>query len=110
MIFGIKREFEDIEVAGPMLGFGDARADDGRSDCRMFQHPATGDVGKRNAVLFSNGVGGRQQRLERIPTAGGIDEALVFHAAPVGDLLRLRLAQPFFGNEAAAKGCRRPAA
>ena len=44
-----------------------------------------------------------QNALEGLPAAGSVDEALVFGAAPVGDVGRLGLAKPFVGEEAAAQ-------
>ena len=44
-----------------------------------------------------------RRRLEARPAARGVDEALVLHAAPVGDLGGFGLAEPAVGEEAAAE-------
>ena len=52
----------------------------------MIEHPARGDIGQRNGMLAGNAVERGEERLQRRPAADGIDEALVFHLAPVGDV------------------------
>ena len=54
-------------------------------------------------VLAGDGGCRPENTLIDAPSAGGIYEALVFRAAPVGDGRRLRLTEPLLRQEAAAK-------
>ena len=54
-------------------------------------------------MLPGDRAGCGQNALEDLPAAGRIDEALVFGAAPVGNVGRFRPAQPFVGEKAAAQ-------
>ena len=88
-----------------MVSLAEPRADDHRRDGRMIERPARRHIGDRDAVLLRDRVERAEDRLECAPAAGGVDEALVFHLAPVGDLIarRLRPAEPALGHQAAGE-------
>ena len=69
-----------------MLALAEAGADDRRGDGRLVEHPARRDIGQRSAVLLRDAVERGQNALKDGPAADGIDEALVLHPAPVGEV------------------------
>jgi hypothetical protein len=82
-----------------MFVFAETRADDGGSDGGIFEDPAAGDIGEGDPVFAGNLRGRFQDALIDGPAAGGVDEALVFRPAPVGDRMGLGLTKPFLRQE-----------
>ena len=104
-ILRVEREGKDLKVVVRMPPFAEPRADDHRGDRRLFERPARRDVGDRNAFAPRDAVERRKNRLQGRPAAGGVDEALVLHLAPVVDLVarRLRAPKPSLGEKASGE-------
>ena len=92
VVRAVEREAEDLQIVVAVLALAKPRTDDRGRHRLVLQHPTRRDVGDRNPVLAADLRRGGQNALERLPTAGYVDEALVFRTAPVGDFLRFRLA------------------
>ena len=50
-VLGVEREAESREVVGAVLALAEPRADDGRGDRLVLEHPARRDIGDRDAML-----------------------------------------------------------
>src|SRR5688572_5101512 len=87
-----------------MFALGDPRPDDGGTHRIVVQHPARRDVGDRHAVPFRDLAGRRENVLKWLPSTGGINEALVFRAAPIRQGRWLALAEPPVSKKAATQG------
>src|SRR5690606_30426492 len=77
-ILGVQREAEHLQIVVTVLALAESRADDGRRNSLMLQHPARRHVGERDAVLAPYFGRGGENALEAPPAAGNVDEALVF--------------------------------
>ena len=99
----IERKAEDPQIVGTVLALAQAGADDDGSDRLLLQHPARCDIGNRDAVLAGNRRERSENTLQHVPAADPIDEAHVFHRAPVADIGRSRLgpAMPSIGKKPA---------
>ena len=102
-VFVIQREIEQLQVVRTVLRFTEAGAHDHGRHGRLLEYPAARDVRHRYAVLRTNLARHPQHALQRVPAAHGMDETLVFHLAPVADVIGLGGADPAFAEEAAAQ-------
>ena len=99
----VEDEREEPGIVGAVLALAEAGADDRRGDGRLVEHPARGNIGQRRAVLRRGAVERGQNALEDGPSADGIDETLVLHPAPIGEIGRLGRAKPAARQEAAGQ-------
>jgi hypothetical protein len=70
----------------------------------VFQYPPGGDIGDRDPMLARDLIGRLENALIAAPASGGLDEPEILGSTPVLDRFGFRLADPAFGEEAAAKG------
>ena len=96
---------EEAVIVAAVLAFAETRADDHRTDRGLLEHPARCHVGNRHGMLRRDRSQRPEQSLEDLPAADRVDEALVFHGAPIGDLAfgRLGLVEPLLAEETAGK-------
>ena len=86
-----------------MFGLAQARAHNGSRHGGLVQHPARRDVGNRHPVFQRDGMRRPQHALQGGPAAHGVNEAAVFHLAPVAHFKGCFLAQPALTQEAATE-------
>ena len=81
-------------------------ANDDAADCLTSELVLACYGGDGAAGLLGNSVDLSEHVLESLPTASGIDKALVFHERPITELLtsRFRFSKPFIRDKATAQG------
>ena len=59
---------KSLQIVRTMLALAQPGADDDRGDRRLFQHPASRDIGDGDLVLARDRVGGGEDGLQRLPS------------------------------------------
>src|SRR5947207_180108 len=88
VIFLIECELEDLQIIRPVLALAEPRANYDASNRFLLEHPARRDIADRDTVLGRHFRRGIQDFLQGLPASDRLDEAQIFHRAPVGDLGR----------------------
>ena len=101
----VEGEGEEREIGGAVLALAEARADDDGGDGGLLQHPARRDIGDGDAMPPRHRSSAASTRCRAVPAADLLDEAAVFHLAPVGDVGGggLGLAEPLLVEQPAGQ-------
>src|SRR5215207_2933592 len=99
----VESEGENARIVGAVLALAKPCADDHSGNGGLVEHESCRHVGKRYAVLAGDRGKRGEDSLEHAPSANGVDEALVLHAAPIAEVGRLGPRQPALREQAAGQ-------